>query len=123
MTDQISLTGNDATITPAGKPLPVKQQRAFDLVRTTPGGITADELGAVFHADRGKHHPESRCEFCSKEGTSVLESVAVRPLVVRRKASGRWEARDGSTPPVVQASSQLSELPGETWEEMFGGAA
>lgn len=124
MTEQIGIDGDLHTIGANGKPLTEKQQRGYDLVRTTPGGITADELGAVFHGDRGRHHPDSRCEFCTSEGMGVLDSKAVGPLVVRRRASGRYEPRDGhGTPAVPEPSSQVSELPGSTFEDLFGSAA
>lgn len=123
MIEQPDITGNVHTIGATGKPLTAKQQRAYDLAKNTPGGITADELGAVFHADRGRHHPDSRCEFCASEGKGVLESKAVGPLVVRRRASGRYEPRDGSGTSVVPeryvSSVQLSELP----DDLFGSAA
>lgn len=126
MTEQLGLDGDDRTVGANGKPLTEKQQHGYDLVRSTPGGITADELGAVFHADRGKHHPDSRCEFCTSEGLGVLDSKAVGPLVVRRRASGRYELRDGGGTAVVpdaSSSSQVDELPGSSFEDIFGDAA
>lgn len=124
MADQLDIGGSNHTLGATGKPLTDKQQRGYDLVRETAGGITADELGAQLHADRGKHHPDSRCQWCTEEGMGVLGSKAVGPLVIRRRGSGRFEPRDGSgTPslPVVPAapSSQLHELP----DDLFGEAA
>lgn len=123
MIEQPDIDGTVHTIGATGKPLTEKQQRGYDLARSTPGGVTADELGALEHARRGKHHPESRCEFCTSEGMGVLDSKAVGPLVVRRRASGRYEPRDGSgttaVPERYQPSSQVSELPGATFEDMF----
>lgn len=127
MIEQPDITGTVHTIGATGKPLTEKQQRGYDLARSTPGGVTADEFGALEHARRGKHHPDSRCEFCTSEGMGVLDSKAVGPLVVRRRASGRYEPRDGNATPAVpdgtegsQApSSQVSELPGGTFEDMF----
>lgn len=84
----------------------------------------ADELGAQFHADAGKHHPDSRCEWCTSAGKSVLESKAVGPLLVRRRASGRYEPRDGSGTAVVpDRYQQTGELPGESFADIFGDAA
>ena len=105
------------------KPLTEKQQRGYNLAKTTPGGITADELGAIEHERRGKHHRDQRCDWCASEGKGVLESVAVRPLLVRQRGSGRYSPCDGSGAPVVPRSGQLGELPGESWESIFGSEA
>lgn len=120
MIEQPDITGQVHTIGATGKPLTEKQQRGYDLVRATPGGITADELGAQLHADKGRHHPDARCKWCAEEGISVLDSKAVGPLVVKRRASGRYEPRDGSGMPALSGpSSQVSELPGDSFEDMF----
>lgn len=122
MTDQIRIDGAASTIGATGKPLTEKQQRGFDLAKSTPGGITADELGAIEHELRGRHHRDTRCVHCAHEGIGVLESKAVGPLLVKRRASGRYEPRDGSGTPVLPArasSSQLRELP----DDFFGEAA
>lgn len=121
MTEQLGIDGTGHTIGATGKPLTDKQQRGYDLVRDTPGGITADELGAIFHADRGKHHPDSRCVFCGNEGESVLESKALGPLVIKRRVSGRYELRDASER--VPEPAPVADLPGETFEDIFGDAA
>lgn len=124
MIEQPNIFGQASTIAANGKPLTPRQQRAFDLVRSTPGGITADELGAQLHADAGKHHPDSRCNWCVQTGKDVLDSKAVGPLVVRRRVSGRYEPRDGhGAPAMPESSQQLDELPGESWEDLFGDAA
>lgn len=115
MTDQLGIDGRGHTIGATGKPLTDKQQRGYDLAVSTPGGITADELGAIEHELRGKHRRDVRCEFCASEGKGVLESKAVGPLVIRRRASGRYELRDGSgttaVPERYHPSTQLTEIP------------
>lgn len=70
-----------------------RQQHAYDLVRTSPGGATADEVGAAWHAARGKHGPDERCKWCAEEGASVLRSKGLAPLIVRRR-NGHWEPRN-----------------------------
>lgn len=100
-----------------------KQQRGYDLAKTTPGGITADELGAIEHERRGRHHRDQRCDYCTPEGKSVLESVALKPLLIRRRESGRYSARDGTGTPVLPQMTQLDVLPGHTFEDIFGDAA
>lgn len=83
----------------AAKPLTARQQLAFDYVREH-DGVTADEVGAWLHAHRDKrpHGVDVRCDWCAKEGLSVLRSKAVAPLVTyRRGAQGRmYIARDES---------------------------
>lgn len=115
MTAQQSLLGPDRTLNPAtGRPLTPDQEEALRLVRETPGGVTADEVGACLHerlTTRWQHPADQRCNFCASRGKQVLKSKGLRPLVIMRRASSRWEMRDGSTPPVVTVSAQLDGLP------------
>lgn len=97
-----------------------RQAHAYRLVQTTPGGITADELGAATHADQGRHSIDERCEWCAKLGLDLMRSKALAPLVVRRRESGRYEPRDGSGTPLLHVpSTQLVELPGSSFEDIF----
>lgn len=114
MNGQLDLQCTVHPLTQSGKPLTQKQARAYDLVRTTPGGITADELGAYFH----EHGPDVRCEFCARTGMGFLRSKGLGPLVIRRRG-GMWQPRDGSGAAVLAASSQLRELP----DDFFGASA
>lgn len=115
MNGQLDITGTVQPAGATGRPLTVKQARALDLVKSTPGGITADELGAHFHA----HGPDLRCDFCARTGLGFLRSKGLGPLVVRRRG-GMWQLRDGTGTPVLPApSSQLTELP----DDFFGEAA
>lgn len=114
MTGQLDVFGAVQQTGATGKPLTPKQARAYELVRTSPGGITADELGAWFHA----HGPDVRCDFCCRTGLGFLRSKGLGPLVIRRRG-GMWQPRDGSGVPVVVAGSQLRELP----DDFFGQAA
>lgn len=100
-----------ATISPAtGRALTPKQQKAYDWIRSSAGGVTATELGLYFHAVSFRHSGGYPCEWCERAGLAVLQSVALKPLVIRRRKTGRWEARDGSTPPAeVQPSSQIRD--------------
>lgn len=93
MTEQLTIDGGTVETLSTGKPLTARQQSAWDIVRLTAGGSTADEVGAAWHHARGKHNPDERCKFCAEEGASVLRSKALAPLVVRRRG-GRWEPRD-----------------------------
>ena len=106
----------------AAPQLTERQRAAYDLVRSTVGGVTADEVGARLHALKGRHPDDVRCQWCAREGLSVLRSVAVAPLVVRRRVSGRYEPRNPPDKP-QEPSAQLADLPGESFEDIFGGAA
>lgn len=130
MTEQLGLVGGPATISPAtGKPLRPRQQAAWDLVRSTPGGVTALECGVHIHAWQGHHALSSPCEWCEPDGLQVLRSKALKPLVIRRR-SGYWQPRDKRYQQVpagteAQRSSQIrdGQLPGDRFEDLFGGAA
>lgn len=86
-------------IPPVEKPreLTERQQLAYEYVRITPGGVTADEVGAWLHAhkppEQRPHGVDQRCIYCTRDGRSVLTSVAVSPLVIRRRG-GKYEPRN-----------------------------
>lgn len=102
-----------------------RQEAAWDLVRSTPGGVTAEQVGANQHERRGKHPADERCEWCASEGLGILRSVALRPLVIRRRRScrrlhnlafahhGQWEPRnprDAVRPSVPRREPTETEL-------------
>lgn len=87
MTAQPTLPGDGL------RALTPRQQAAWDLVRQVPAGVTADKVGAYSHERRGKHPADQRCDWCETEGTSILRSKALGPLVIRRRG-GRWEPRN-----------------------------
>lgn len=101
-----------------------RQQAAYDYIRAH-DGVPADEIGAHWHEQRGKHAAGSRCEWCDADGRDVVRSKALRPLVTyRRTRDGNlYVLRDRSTPHSSSAGPQLDELPGESFEDIFGGAA
>jgi hypothetical protein len=82
MTGQPTLL--DVPATP--KPLKPRQQLAFDYVRER-DGVTADEVGAWLHAHKDKrpHSADVRCDWCARDGLSVLKSKAVAQLVTYRR--------------------------------------
>lgn len=114
MSDQLSLTGDDRTLTDRGM-LHERQQAGYDYVRAH-APVTADEVGANQHARRGKHAADERCRYCAMEGKSILRSKALRPLVMRRK-DGTWVPRDPKD--AAATSPQLVGLPGESFEDIF----
>lgn len=99
-----------------------RQQRAWDLIRTTPGGVTADEIGAHVH---GHTDDAPRCDWCTTAGREITRSAALKPLVIYRRSSGKYEPRreeDRAAEP-APPTAQLRELAGDTWEDLFGDAA
>ena len=90
MTEQLAIDGApDFLLKRKEKPLRPRQQLAFDYVRER-DGVTADEVGAFLHAHRDKrpHSVDARCDWCARDGRSVLTSVALKPLVTYRRAPG-----------------------------------
>jgi hypothetical protein len=87
-----------------------RQQLVWDWIREVPGGLTADEVGALLHSRKGKHGPDERCQWCTAEGRSALQTVALRQLLVRRRDSGRWEPREKADR-TADRGAQLSQLP------------
>jgi hypothetical protein len=87
-----------------------RQARVWALVCKAPGGLTATEVGQLLHCDKEKHHADFTCQWCEAEGLSVLRSKALRPLVIRRRATGRWEPREKADR-TVDRGSQLDGLP------------
>lgn len=65
-----------------------RQQQAHDYLAARSGGCDAEELGAYLHALKGRHADGVRCKFCRSEGSSVLRSKGLRPLVTYRNADG-----------------------------------
>lgn len=87
-----------------------RQQLVLQLLEHHPDGLTADEVGAHIHHHRGKHTPDERCDYCAQEGNNVLRSKALKPLVTRRRGSGRWQLRTVPAEP-AGPGSQTSEIP------------
>lgn len=120
MTVQLTLDGTRTTGA-NGRPLTSRQQLAWDYVTSIVGGCTVDEVGAWLHAHRGRrpHSVDVRCEFCATAGRDVLESAALKPLLIRRRCSRKYEPRE----PADRAKSetvQTVSLPGSTFADIFG---
>lgn len=84
MTDTLFPVDETPQLTP-------RQQLAFDYLQAN-DGVAADEVGAYLHAhrDRRPHPVGERCDWCAKDGLSVLRSKALAPLVTyRRSREGR----------------------------------
>jgi hypothetical protein len=90
------------------------QQTAWALITSTPGGVYADEIGAKVHP----HDDDARCDYCATTGIALCKSKALRGLVIKRKATRRWEPREARYR-AQESTSQLAELP----DDLFGDAA
>lgn len=85
---------------PTSPKLGDRQKLALALLEAAePDGLTTDQLGARIHEHRGTHDHKSRCDWCESEGNDVLRSQGLKPLVVRRRADGRWHPRNPPSPP------------------------
>jgi hypothetical protein len=104
---------------PAEPKLTERQALAWACIRCI-AGITAEELGAILHANKtpAAHDVDSRCRFCKDEGLSILRSVALKPLVIRRRATGLWEPRNPADRVRGPSAQETGELP----DDLFGGA-
>ena len=81
------------------------QRTAWTLITSTPGGCHAEEIGQAVHG-----HAEGFCNWCGTQGTAICRSKALRGLVIRRKATGRWEPREARYR-ASEPSGQSCELP------------
>lgn len=85
-----------------------RQAFALDTVIRIRDGISATELGAHMHQRRGKHDAANRCDWCDREGLSVLQELRRKGLVVqRRKQAGLWFPSGGTPIP----SASFGEFP------------
>jgi hypothetical protein len=103
-----------------------RQQVAWDFIRSVPGGVTADEIGAHWHAHRGKHDEDERCDYCAIDGKSVARSKALKRLVIWRRDAKKFEPRNpADRAPAPQASIPSAPLAGSSFEDIFdmGSAA
>lgn len=93
MTGQTVIAGT-RTLGPTGRPLTRLQQLTFDYVAAHEG-VSIDEVGALLHAHRPRrpHSMDERCVWCARHGRSMLESVALRPLLRRGPGTGRYLVR------------------------------
>lgn len=82
MTDTLFPVDDAPQLTP-------RQQLAFDYLQAN-DGVSADEVGAWLHAhrDRRPHPVGERCDWCAKDGLSVLRSKGLAPLVTFRRSRG-----------------------------------
>lgn len=89
MTDQLALVQVAETPRPL-KPLTVNQQHAWDIIRHTPGGVTAEQVGAYIHSTRDtRPHPTTDpCQWCEKTGRQTVESKGLAPFVTYSNADG-----------------------------------
>lgn len=100
MPEQLELLPDTRVVT-----LTDRQQLVLDAVkRAGSDGLDADEAGAIWHANKDIHHPDTRCFHCGQTGQGILESLAAKDLVHRRRANrakgihGAWIATGTEQP-------------------------
>lgn len=116
---------------PPGSPLRAltgRQMKIYQHICNSPDGLIAVELGQLIHSDKRKHHANELCEYCGRDDARALKEKAIRTRL-RRRSDGIYEPLShddwtGRQEPERPPSAQLvGELPGETWEDAFGGSA
>lgn len=112
MSSQVDIFGGETPLAP-GVRLGRNQQQVYTALRQRKG-ITADEAGAIVHADRGRHPEDRRCNYCAEAGKGVLRSLRAHGLVVHRRSLGEWRlAGDRSGPrnpaPAIDGPGELPE--------------
>lgn len=86
-----------------------RQHRALDLIDEAGWeGVTADEVGADVHAAKGQHGLDTRCDYCGRDGRSILRSLSRHGLVSRRRSGGWTRA---ARPPRNAAAGPSNEFP------------
>lgn len=84
---------------PAGKPvaplrnLTERQATIYRLVCESAHGLEPVELGALMHAQSGRHSAEVYCEWCGQDAARALREKAIRVRVIRR-STGIYEPRN-----------------------------
>lgn len=102
MTEQLTLI--DA---PPAPKLTDRQQFALQFVTANrTDGVTADEVGAAWCEQKGKHSADDRCQFDGQSGTEVLKALRTKGLVKYRRRTrlleGAWLAVGASEPRTVE---------------------
>ena len=113
------MNDSQETLFPAGKPvtplrnLTERQATIFALLCAQPSGIEPIELGALMHAQSGRHSAEEFCEWCGRDAARALRESAIKQRVVRRSTgiyeprnAADWTGRAETGPP-----AQMSALP------------
>jgi len=98
----------------APRPLTDRQQFVWHLIRASCEGLTAEQVGAALHAQKGSHPADEPCVYCGRDGRAVLTSKAVAPLVtyrVRGDGQRRYIPRDPADRVRDRDSGQSDEIP------------
>lgn len=106
------------------RPLTDRQTRILGLIASAPDGLDPSELGARLHAGQLRHMPDERCETCGRDGARALKERAIRQRLVKRPG-GFYVVRglDPDEPSGDRRRVQLDDLPGTSFEDIFGDAA
>lgn len=114
---------------PAGKPvaplrdLTKRQATIYRLLCQSESGLEPIELGQLMHAQSGRHSADEFCDFCGQDAARALREKAIKQRVIRR-VTGVYEPRSaadwtGRAELVGLGSAQLSQLPGESFADIF----
>lgn len=94
-----------------------RQRFALELVqRAGASGIHAEEVGAAWCAEKGKHPAEARCQWCGSNGQAVLEELKRKDLV--RYVRGR-NGLPGFWRVVTAAEPRATRVPYNTFPAGF----
>jgi hypothetical protein len=107
MTAQQSMSLN----VPLQPVLTPRQQLAWDLIRSIPGGVTAFQIGTAIQRATDSRNPY----WAESTGNQTCRSKALKPLVIKRRATGKYEPRRPGDR-AKEASAQTDDLDG-----LFGG--
>lgn len=78
------------TLIPTEPRLTDRQAFALNhVLHAGPDGVTADEIGALWCAQKGIHSPDDRCVHDGQSGQQLLRSLEAKGLVRYRRARGQ----------------------------------
>jgi hypothetical protein len=112
MTEQLALI-------PAPPKLTDRQQFALELLeRAGAEGLSADEIGAAWCEQRGRHSALTRCTYCGRNGQGLANELKAKGLArYRRKKGdldGAWLHHQAPTaPPRPTSGVPYNEFPAE----------
>lgn len=89
MSEQLALIGDPVPLDPQPRPLTEYQQAVYQLVLQHPDGVAAVEAGAVYHSLKpNPHDRDHHCDYCKRDGKSILEALVKKGLARRRRGAG-----------------------------------
>lgn len=84
------------------------EQFVFDLLQTTPSGLSAFDIGRAFHIDGPYNcrtcNAERTCEWARPNAVRILNQLRARDAAIYRRSLSRWQ-------PLVRAAEPAGEIP------------